>query len=68
MAVTVEPSDIGLRRTDADVVDGVEHFAVVADTGTGSAFVRVQTDWRSPAELADFAARISAANNWLLEN
>jgi hypothetical protein len=62
-------SDIGVRRTDAEVdALGVERFAIVADTGTGAAFVRVQTDWRSPAELADFSARINDASTWLLEN
>jgi len=64
----IETSDVGLRRTDADVVDGVERFAIVADTGTGAAFVRVQTDWRSPADLADFAARLTDASAWLQEH
>lgn len=64
----IETSDVGLRRTDADVVDGIERFAIVADTGTGAAFVRVQTDWRSPADLADFAARLTDASAWLQEH
>lgn len=64
----IETSDVGLRRTDADVVDGVERFAIVADTGTGAAFVRVQTDWRSPADLANFAARLTDASAWLQEH
>lgn len=63
----IEPSDVGLRRTDTEVTDGVERFAIVADTGTGAAFVRVQSDWRSPAELADFAARLTQASAWLQE-
>jgi hypothetical protein len=63
--ITVEASDVGLRRTDTEVVDGVERFAVVADTGTGCAYVRVLTDWRSPAELQDFAARVIDASTWL---
>lgn len=63
--ILIEPSDVGLRRTDTEVTDGVERFAIVADTGTGGAFVRVQSDWRSPAELDDFAARITDASTWL---
>jgi hypothetical protein len=67
--VYLENSDVGVRRIDADVAEGgVERFAIVADTGTGAAFVRVQTDWRSPAELADFATRINDASTWLQEH
>lgn len=63
--ITVETSDVGLRRTDTEVSDGVELFAIVADTGTGGAYMRVQSDWRSPAELDNFAARITDASLWL---
>jgi hypothetical protein len=63
--ITVESSDVGVRRTDTELVDGVELFAIVADTGTGGAFVRVQSDWRIPADLDDFAARIMNASLWL---
>lgn len=66
--VNVEASDVGVRRTDSEVVGGVEHFAVVADTGTGEAFVRVQCDWRSPTALLDFAQRITDAALWIQEN
>lgn len=68
MSAYVEPSDVGVRRTDTEVVDGVEHFAIVCDTGTGEAFVRVQCDWRTPAELLDFTKRLTDAVVWLQEN
>jgi KaiC/GvpD/RAD55 family RecA-like ATPase len=68
MTVTVAPSDIGTRRTDADVVDGVVQFAAVVDTGNGQGYVQVHTDWQTPAMLRDYAARINAAADWLEAN
>jgi KaiC/GvpD/RAD55 family RecA-like ATPase len=68
MTVTVAPSDIGTRRTDADVVDGVVQFAAVVDTGNGQGYVQVHTDWQTPATLRDYAARINAAADWLEAN
>jgi hypothetical protein len=65
MSVTVGPSDIGTRRTDADVVDGVVQFSVVLDTGNTQGYLQCQTDWRTPAQLRDYAARIIAAAEWL---
>jgi hypothetical protein len=65
MSVTVGPSDIGTRRIDADVVDGVEQFLVVLDTGSTQGYLQCRTDWRTPAQLRDYAARIIAAAEWL---
>ena len=59
------PSDVGLRRADCEDVDGVEQFSVVVDTGVRAGYLRSQTDWRTTAEVRDYAARILAAADWL---
>lgn len=63
--ILIETSDVGLRRSDTEAVEGAEHFAVVCDTGVGGGYLRSQTDWRTVAELRDYAARITAAADWL---
>lgn len=63
--ISVENSDIGVRRSDIDQVDGLEQFAMVADAGVMAGFLRLQTDWRTPAELRLYAARIHEAADWL---
>lgn len=65
MSLILAPSDIGNRRTDADVVNGVEQFSVAVDTGNGCGYVAVHTDWKTPAQLRDYAARINDAVTWL---
>lgn len=65
MTISIEASDVGLRRSDTEAVEGAEHFAVVCDTGVGGGFLRSQTDWRTVAELRDYAQRINDAADWL---
>lgn len=65
MTISIEASDVGLRRSDTEAVEGAEHFAVVVDTGVGGGFLRSQTDWRTTTELRDYAARIIEAADWL---
>ena len=57
----IGPSDVGLRREDSEEVMGAQQFCVVADTGVGGGYLHCQTDWRTPAQLRDYAARIIAA-------
>ena len=61
----IGPSDVGLRREDSEEVMGAQQFCVVADTGVGGGYLQCQTDWRTPAQLRDYAARIIAAAEWL---
>lgn len=63
--LTVSQSDVGLRREDSEVIVGAQQFCVVADTGVGGGYLQCQTDWRTPAQLRDYAARIIAAAEWL---
>ena len=65
MTILIEPSDVGLRRSDSEDVDGIEQFAIVVDTGTGGGYLVSQTDWRTVAELRDYAMRINEAADWL---
>ena len=67
MTISIETSDVGLRRADSDDVQGVERFAVVVDTGTLAGYLVSQTDWRTVAELRDYATRINEAADWLEE-
>lgn len=65
MTISIEASDVGLRRSDADDVEGLKLFAVVVDTGTRCGYLAGQTDWRTLAELRDYAQRINDAADWL---
>jgi hypothetical protein len=65
MTISIEASDVGLRRSDVDDVEGLKLFAVVVDTGTHGGYLAGQTDWRTLAELRDYAQRINDAADWL---
>jgi len=58
-------SDVGLRRDDSEVIDGILQFSVVVDVGMGRGYLSCQTDWRTVQELRDYAQRIIDAVNWL---
>ena len=61
----IGPSDVGMRREDRETVLDTTQFCVTVDTGMGGGYLQCQTDWRSPAQLRDYAARIIAAADWL---
>jgi hypothetical protein len=63
--MTVSPSDVGIRREDKEEVLGTVQFCIVVDTGMHGGFLECQTDWRTPEQLRDYAARIIAAVDWL---
>lgn len=61
----IAASDVGMRREDTETVDGVPQFCIAVDTGMRGGFLQCQTDWRTPEQLRDYAARIIAAAEWL---
>ena len=65
MTISIEDSDIGLRRIDNDDVLGTELFSIVVDTGTGCGYLVSKTDWRTLGELRNYALRINEAADWL---
>jgi hypothetical protein len=59
--ITINPSDIGLRRIDAEP----DLFAIMADTGVNAIYIQSSNDWMTIEQVNDFATRLQDAANWL---
>jgi hypothetical protein len=59
--ITINPSDIGLRRIDAES----DLFAIMADTGVNAIYIQSSNDWMTIEQVNDFATRLQDAANWL---